>query len=411
MEQSKWLHILVAVITALLLGVGLQGGNSLPAIAGPAPDPANAPLLLGSGGVFCIAGTSFVPTHSSTDYDYKLWGGVSIAAGYEYMAASVELPTGATITSLTFYWDDRDADDDMHLRLRRYTRTSATSQQIAEVSSSGSGGVDSSSTTTISTPLVDNINYAYVLYIEWDAAAGSNLTAFGAKINYSTAATTATADLPLPPEDAPPSLEEYPASPDGQATVTVAESSSERVQIPEEGPVLHTGGEIVEMASSPSDVGPLWGETDWQYYSIAGSNFHPAYAGTTHTIVPGGGRYVTGGQPFLIAPLDLPHGSTIQQVKVTFYDNATQNATWTLYQVDRQGDGSYLWRATPDRQSTAIAPYYSPTLQETVDNQNYAYYFMATLNTAAGSNLRVYEVAIGYTAAANVYLPIILKSY
>ncbi len=413
MKQSKWLRIVVAVITVLLLGVGLQG-DSLPAMAGPDPAPANAPLLLGSGGVFSIAGIGFVPMHDDIDYGYEPWGGVSLASASSprCMTASVELPTDATITSLTFYWEDTDADDNMALYLRRYPGD-GTLDELAEVSSSGSGGFDSSSTSTISYAEVDNVNYAYLLQLCWGDASGDDLTAYGAQITYSGGAATATADLALPSEDVSPSLEEYLASPNSQATVTgVAEPSSEKVQIPEEGPVLHTGGEIVERASSSSDVGPLWGQTDWQYYSVAASNFHPIYADIVHVWVPGGGRYVTsGGDPALVAPLDLPHGATIEQAKVTYYDNATQNAEFVIYQIDRQGSGPDSWSATPNQHSSSIITYNSPILGETVDNQNYAYYFLAMLDATAGSNLTLYEVAIGYTAGRDVYLPIILKNH
>jgi hypothetical protein len=412
MKQPKWLRIVVAVITALLLGVGLQG-DSLPAMASPDPAPADAPLLLGSGGVFSIAGTSFVPMHEDIDYDYEGWGGVSLASASSplCMTASVELPSGATITSLTFYWEDTNASV-MRLYLRRYPGD-GTFDELAQVSSSGSGGFDSSSTTTISYAEVDNVTYAYSLQLCWNVTSGDDLAAYGAQITYSGGAATATADLTLLSEDAPPSSVEYLPSPDSQATATGgAESSSEKIQIPEEGPVLHTGGEIVELASSSSDVGPLWGETDWQYYSVAASNFHPIYADTVHLFVPGGGRYVTSGTfPSLVVPLDLPHGATIEQAKITYRDNATQNASFYIYQADRQGAGSYVWSDTPERQSSDIVAYNSPTLGETVDNQNYAYYFIARLDPTAMSSLTLYEVAIGYTAGRDVYLPIILKNH
>ncbi|MBN1993282.1 MAG: hypothetical protein JW953_11330 [Anaerolineae bacterium] len=443
MKRSKWLHIFVVVSVVLVLAIGL-GGDLPPAKAGPAP----APLLLSSGGVLSIAGTGFVPIHSGIDYDYETWGGVSLAAGSgspHAMFASVELPSGATVTSLTFFWEDSDAANNMTLYLRRYLRD-GTFENMAWASSSGSGGMGNTSDTTISNPVIDNFTYAYALQIIWDDPAGGNLAAYGARVAYSPVTATSLthstlsaegevqASAEYSAEDGIQPSAEHPVSSNNPETAgVVLESSAESIQFPEEGPVLHTGGEITELASSPpsqagedkegleaggfvsatsgsSDLGSLWGES-WQYYSVAGDNFHPLYADTTHYWTGGGGRYVTaaGTLPSLVVLLDLPSGATLQEARVRYYDHhATENPTWYLYRVDRQGAGSIIWQATPAGDSTNYVFQTSPNLGEVVDNQSYAYYFVARLSATAGSNLRVQEIALGYSAGG-VYLPLILK--
>jgi hypothetical protein len=142
---------------------------------------------------------------------------------------------------------------------------------------------------------------------------------------------------------------------------------------------------------------------------VAGANFHPAYSDSTHTWTSGGGRYASAGSTLLVAPLSLIHGKTIQHARFTYYDNSTENPDLYLYQVDRQGTGSIIWSYTPD----ASGGYFtaaSPRLGQVVDNQNYAYYFIARLGSSAvGSNLKAMEIEISYITEA--YLPILLKSY
>jgi hypothetical protein len=112
----------------------------------------------------------------------------------------------------------------------------------------------------------------------------------------------------------------------------------------------------------------------------------------------------------LVAPLDLAHGKTIQTVRFSFYDNSAQNCILYLYRVSRQGmpGSGIIWSYTPDVTGgylQAVSPY----IGQVVDDQNYAYYFVARMGvTPAGANLQALEVEIAYVIPA--YLPLILKN-
>lgn len=150
----------------------------------------------------------------------------------------------------------------------------------------------------------------------------------------------------------------------------------------------------------------------WKRYTVPASTFHPIDLGVTHYWSNGGARYVTSAShnPHLVAPLDLVDGKTIRRVKFTYYDaSSTANPALFLYQVDRQGNLSYLWTYTPaasDGYFTAI----SPPMNEVVDNWNYAYYFLVSLgNPPVGYDLRAMEVEVAYVL--DTYLPVILRSH
>ena len=72
--------------------------------------------------------------------------------------APVNLPHGATVTSVTFHYYDRDTDRDATVNLWR-----DSDQLLATVTSTGDDGFGSNSTTTINYALVDNQNHTYFL--------------------------------------------------------------------------------------------------------------------------------------------------------------------------------------------------------------------------------------------------------
>ena len=370
------------------------------------------------GGVFSIAGTSFVPADSASSYTYEAWGGVRLTAvsPRDHMFASVELPEGVTITSLTLYYQDNHPNEDIRLDLMRYTRTGGNTV-MASVASANDG----TSSKTDDTPLtfaVDNVDYDYALVAEMPVP---DLTLYGAKITYIPNVTAAIG--PFSTASSPPASE------------GMVEASTGALG--EEGPVLRAGGRVVPLAApspagrearraegglsgngprletelapsagvaAPGGLQPL----DWKRYTVAGADFHPTYSDTDHVWSAGGGRYVTAAaaQPSLGTPLSLIHGKTIHQARFTYYDNSAENPVLLLYRVDRQGNGSFIWNFIPDASGgyfTAI----SPRLGLAVDNQNFAYYFIAGLHASAGSDLQAMEIEISYVA--DVYLPLVLK--
>ena len=371
------------------------------------------------GGVFSIAGTSFAPASSSNNYAYHSWGDVTLTGANptpQEFIASVELPDSATIASLTLYYTDNNLSEDIRLELLAYDRTGGNIEMASIISANG--GI--SSTTDISpiTSPIDNEDYSYALVA---LIPGADLQLYGAKITYIPNQSASVG--PFGAATPPPSL---PATADGASGVPG-----------EAGPVMRTGGRVIPRAApvpsvretrralgavSEAEAGPaselappagVVGSAsllplDWKRYAVAGSIFHPAYSDIEHAWAAGGGRYVTSAPTFrdLVVPLNLIHGKTIHQVRFSYYDNSVDNPYLRLYQVDRQGSGSYLWSYGPDAAGgyfTAV----SPPLSQLVDNHNYAYYFIALLSPSAGSNLQAMEIEVSYVA--DVYLPLVLK--
>ena len=406
MRQSTWLRVLTMAITLLPLSAGLPGGDR---------STAAAPLRGGGTQYLSIAGTSFVSANSGNTYQYQYGGGVKLTAvsgPWPFMTAPVELPDGAVIHGLTLYYSDSDDTANIILWLQRSNRAGGidTMAGVATSGSSGTGYITDNSITS-GTETVDNGSYNYSLAAELDSA---NVILYGARIDYSPptwAAALAGGERPSalsngqPPAADPPSL--------GL----------------EAGAARYTGGQVVFLAPPASDppgaaktanvgisAGPnplaVGNPAHWKRYTVPASTFHPINSGVTHYWSNGGARYVTSAShnPHLVAPLDLVDGKTIRRVKFTYYDaSSTANPALFLYQVDRQGNLSYLWTYTPaasDGYFTAI----SPPMNEVVDNWNYAYYFLVSLgNPPVGYDLRAMEVEVAYVL--DTYLPVILRSH
>jgi len=77
---------------------------------------------------------------------------------------SVQLPHGATITNVTFYWIDTNAGLDFLTALWRI-RGDESIDVMADGMSSGSAGAGSTVDTTIDFAEVDNSQYSYVVYV------------------------------------------------------------------------------------------------------------------------------------------------------------------------------------------------------------------------------------------------------
>ena len=410
MRPSTSLRLLTMAITFLLLNAGLPAGNT---------PTAAAPLQGGGTQFWSIAGASFVSADSANAYQYRSGGGVALTAvpgAWPIMTAAVELPDGAVINALTLYYEDSDLDltHDVLLYLQRSNRAGGI-DTLAGTSSAANDGTNYVTDNSIINGTVDNGNYNYSLSAELDSA---NVILYGARIEYSPpawAAALAGGERPLAlSDDRPPAAD--PAL------------SLEGSRSPEAGAARYTGGQVVFLASPPSDpagaakttsvgisAGPnplaVGNPAHWKRHTVPGSAFHPIDSGVTHYWSSGGGRFVTFASryPHLVAPLDLIDGKTIRQVKFMYYDNSPTNPILYLYRVNRQGGLSYPWIYTPAASGgyfTAV----SPPMSEVVDNWNYAYYFMVDLGTPpVGSALKAMEVEVAYVL--DTYLPIILKNF
>jgi len=90
------------------------------------------------------------------------------------LATLDDLPHGATVTAVWFFWkDDNGSCDssgplscDARLRLRRIDYQTGLAENLAEVLSQGSGGVGSSVDNTVDLATVDRSKYFYSLGLE-----------------------------------------------------------------------------------------------------------------------------------------------------------------------------------------------------------------------------------------------------
>jgi hypothetical protein len=83
-------------------------------------------------------------------------------AGFQ---APVQLPHGATVTKITFYWHDSDPNECISLDLARTTMAGGW-LTMGSAASTGSAGDGSSYDDSISDATIDNSQYGYVLHIE-----------------------------------------------------------------------------------------------------------------------------------------------------------------------------------------------------------------------------------------------------
>ena len=112
-----------------------------------------------------VSAAAFHPMYDGYDYDNpgnELWNKDGDSDAY---VAPVQLPHGATVTKLTFYWWDGSAVDG-RCTLYRNDLT-GTEVVVAEAWTSGSDATShSSQDTTMAYATIDNSQYAYYLYLD-----------------------------------------------------------------------------------------------------------------------------------------------------------------------------------------------------------------------------------------------------
>lgn len=109
-----------------------------------------------------IPPAAFAPADEAYQYSqlgHKLTPGDSSSSTYY---APVSLPHGATVTKLTFHWNDTDGTSNASIWLDRSAFTGFVST-MASAASSGSGGNGSTTDSTVSNATVDNSQYEYIL--------------------------------------------------------------------------------------------------------------------------------------------------------------------------------------------------------------------------------------------------------
>jgi len=105
-------------------------------------------------------------------YDFTNFGGAlrNNDGDSDRYYAPVQLPHGATVTGMTWYWYDTSVTTNGAAYLRRGSLTGGLQNAMAQVNTSGSGGDSSGSDTIISYATIDNSQYTYyVAWFLWDS--------------------------------------------------------------------------------------------------------------------------------------------------------------------------------------------------------------------------------------------------
>ncbi len=140
-------------------------------------------------GYVSVPAAAFQP--KSHDYQYWISSGWvrNLDGDSDYYYAPVQLPHGATLTKLTFFWKDASSADG-YCQLWQSGLSGAYALGIASAGTDGDTGLSDSSTVTITmSSSVDNSQYVYGLTV---FLPDSNVEAFGAIVEY-----TYSVSLPL----------------------------------------------------------------------------------------------------------------------------------------------------------------------------------------------------------------------
>ena len=120
---------------------GIQLVDGVPvAPAGDVLPAGDAPLAVSSDSYYkTLTGLDFHPTHSDMTYSSTNGGlfALALVTSYGYSAA-YNLPTGATVTGITFFVVDSNTDTDISLGAYRYNPATGNSQALNTTSTAGS---------------------------------------------------------------------------------------------------------------------------------------------------------------------------------------------------------------------------------------------------------------------------------
>ena len=142
---------------------GVKGDTGNTGATGPQGEPG---IGFEPTGYYSIPASAFVPLYNT--YDYRIGTDVRNleASGSCVFYAPIQLPHRVTIDNITGYWYDEEASLDIDCKLYR-TVGDGYVQVLADVSSSGNTGFNSTVDTSISfgPPIIDNGAYEYTLYL------------------------------------------------------------------------------------------------------------------------------------------------------------------------------------------------------------------------------------------------------
>jgi len=113
-------------------------------------------------GYIMVHANEYVPAQPTYSYVREVFS-VRCLGGTQLWFAPLQLPHGSTITYIEWYYADSHATDDITFSLVEVDGSSIVNL-MASANSSGSAGWGSVSTTSITSPTIDNTAYSYVVY-------------------------------------------------------------------------------------------------------------------------------------------------------------------------------------------------------------------------------------------------------
>jgi hypothetical protein len=113
------------------------------------------------------------------------------------------------------------------------------------------------------------------------------------------------------------------------------------------------------------------------YHSISGDLFVPWSNLDYQSSLGNGGTYIEIGPGALSAPVNLPHGATVTDFRVSYYDNSPNSISISLVRMSLHG-GGYSTLAQKNSYNVKDGSGYGSSTDSTIDyavidNQNFAY--------------------------------------
>jgi len=163
-HKSLFDRLFILALALILVGgimamqqMGLQSGESSASDGSLAADAATQ----AGTGYISVPAASFQPYPNG--YDYVNDGmQIYMNAGSGYFVAPLQLPHGATVTKITFYFYDEDPILDNYVFIVLFRNIFYYSDQLVSIVSTDVG-LDSVSETTISYSIIDNSQYSYFI--------------------------------------------------------------------------------------------------------------------------------------------------------------------------------------------------------------------------------------------------------
>jgi len=132
-------------------------------------------------GYISVSAAAFQPKSHTYRYDIDSISIFNVDGNSDYYYAPLELPQGATVTRLIFYWEDGSSADG-YCSMWRSAMMGSYGLGMATANTSGDTGVaDSSEDTSIDSATVDNSQYSYGLTVYLP---DSGVEAFGVVVEY-----------------------------------------------------------------------------------------------------------------------------------------------------------------------------------------------------------------------------------